>query len=52
MIAGDFMPAMFMRVVADVTTDTQEVKQGYGSLIFTGCFFLALIVVFIWWLRR
>jgi hypothetical protein len=25
---------------------------GYGNLIFMGCFFLALIAVAIWWLRR
>ena len=40
--------------VAEATTGTgvEEIKQGYGSLIFTGCFFVALIVVAIWWMKR
>jgi len=29
-----------------------ELKQGWGSLIFVGCFFLALIIAFIWWISR
>jgi hypothetical protein len=29
-----------------------DVKQGYSGLIFTGCFFLALILIGIWWLNR
>ena len=29
-----------------------DIKSSYGNLIFMGCFFLALIAVFIWWLRR
>ncbi len=33
-------------------TTVSEVNKGYGSLIFVGCFFLALIVVGIWWLKR
>ena len=33
-------------------TDIQEVKQGYKSLIFTGCFFIALIIVVIWLIKR
>jgi hypothetical protein len=31
---------------------TEELKRGYGSLLFTGLFFIALIILFIWWLRR
>ena len=31
---------------------SEELKRGWGSLIFMGCFFLALIIVGIWWLRR
>lgn len=38
--------------LADSATGVQEIKQGYASLIFTGCFFLALIVVAIWWIKR
>jgi hypothetical protein len=30
----------------------EELKRGWGSLIFTGCFFIALIIIAIWWLRR
>jgi len=40
--------------LADATTTVSgaELKSGWGSLIFTGCFFIALIIVAIWWLRR
>jgi hypothetical protein len=31
---------------------TEEIKKGYGALIFTGLFFLALLITGIWWLRR
>ena len=38
---------------ADTTQVTaEELKKGWGSLIVTGCFFLALIIIAIWWLRR
>ena len=38
---------------ADATQVTgEELKKGWGSLIFTGCFFIALIIIAIWWLRR
>jgi hypothetical protein len=30
----------------------EEIKSGWGSLIFMGCFILAVILVGIWWLRR
>ena len=33
-------------------TSLNEIKRGYGSLIFTGCFFLAVIVVTVWWIKR
>jgi len=33
-------------------SDLQEIKHGYASLIFTGCFFLAVIVVTVWWIKR
>jgi hypothetical protein len=40
-------------VLAQATqVGTEEVKKGYGSLIFMGCFFLALIAAAIWWLKR
>ena len=40
--------------LADATTQVtgEEIKSGWGSLIFTGCFFIALIFIAIWWLRR
>jgi uncharacterized membrane protein AbrB (regulator of aidB expression) len=31
---------------------SEEIKSGWGSLVFMGCFFLALIIAGIWWLRR
>lgn len=33
-------------------TSGEELKQGWGGLIFMGLFFLALIIVGIWWLKR
>jgi hypothetical protein len=33
-------------------TSGQEIKQGYGGLIFMGVFFLVLIFIGIWWLKR
>jgi len=30
----------------------EEIKGGYGGLIFIGLFFLALIFLGIWWLKR
>ena len=42
-----------MTLLAQMTqTSLSEVNKGYGSLIFVGCFFLALLLVFIWWLKR
>ena len=35
-----------------VTVNKQDIEQGYGGLIFIGLFFLALIIVGIWWLKR
>jgi hypothetical protein len=32
--------------------DLNELKSGYGGLIFMGVFFLVLIVAGIWWLKR
>jgi hypothetical protein len=31
---------------------SEELKQGWGGLIFMGLFFLALIIAGIWWLKR
>ena len=40
-------------ILAQATDNaTEVVKQGYGNLIFMGCFFIALIVAGIWWLKR
>jgi hypothetical protein len=35
-----------------VETSSQEIKDGYRGLIFIGCFFIALIILGIWWLKR
>ena len=35
-----------------VEVTKQDIKEGYGGLIFMGFFFIALIVVGIWWLKR
>jgi hypothetical protein len=40
-----------MALLAEAVT-VQDVRQGYGSLIFMGCFFLVAFVLFILWLRR
>ncbi len=32
--------------------DVRQLQRGYGSLVFTGVFFLVCIVAAIWWLRR
>jgi hypothetical protein len=33
-------------------TSPEEFKQGYGGLIFMALFFLGLIILGIWWLKR
>jgi hypothetical protein len=37
--------------LAEIDT-VEELKYGYGTLIFMGCFFLAVISAIVWWLRR
>ena len=32
--------------------ETVTVRQGYGSLLFTLCFLLAVVIGIIWWLKR
>jgi hypothetical protein len=41
-------------LLADSTTQSSlsEVNKGYGSLIFIGLFFLAILLVAVWWLKR
>ena len=40
-------------LLAQMTEATaEELKGGWGGLIFMGLFFLALIVAGIWWLKR
>jgi hypothetical protein len=34
------------------TDDIENVKSGYRSLIFVGCFFIALIIFIIWMIKR
>jgi hypothetical protein len=41
---------MLLARTAEATAD--EIWAGWGSLIFVGCFFLALIILGIWWLKR
>jgi len=42
-----------MNLLAQMTqTSLKEVNKGYGSLIFIGLFFLAILLVVIWWLKR
>jgi hypothetical protein len=42
-----------IQAASDTTQVTaQEIKEGWGSLIFTGCFILVCIIVFIVWLSR
>ena len=40
-------------LLAQMTEATgEDLKQGWGGLIFMGLFFLALIFLGIWWLKR
>jgi hypothetical protein len=39
-------------VVLAQESGTEQIRSGYGGLIFMGCFFLALIALGIWWLKR
>ena len=39
-------------VLSEAPTTMGDFKGGYGGLIFTGLFFLALIILGIWWLKR
>ncbi len=41
---------LLLAQVTEATAD--ELKSGWGGLIFMGLFFLALIVAGIWWLKR
>jgi hypothetical protein len=43
---------MYLLAEQFVETSPQEIKQGYGGLIFMGLFFLGLIILGIWWLKR
>ena len=40
-------------LLAQMTEATgEDLKKGWGGLIFMGLFFLALIIAGIWWLKR
>ena len=40
-------------LLAQMTEATgEDLRQGWGGLIFMGLFFLALIIAGIWWLKR
>jgi len=44
---------MFLLAADQLETATkQDIKEGWGGLIFMGLFVLALIVLGIWWLKR
>ena len=43
---------MLLIAEASQVVTQDEYKSGTGGLIFMGLFFLALIVVGIWWLKR
>jgi hypothetical protein len=46
------MHATLVAPLARAAVKVDDVASSYGSLIFMGCFFLALLLVLIWWLRR
>jgi uncharacterized membrane protein AbrB (regulator of aidB expression) len=46
------MTSVFWLLAQSSEVSGKELKQGWGSLIFVGCFFLALIIAFIWWISR
>ncbi len=41
-----------MWLLAEQASDVAQVQSHYGHLIFMGCFFIAAIIVGIWWLKR
>lgn len=38
--------------LAEETTKLSDVQSHYGNVVFMGLFFVAAILVFIWWLKR
>lgn len=38
--------------LAEEVTRLSDVQSHYGNVIFMGVFFIAVILVFIWWLKR
>jgi hypothetical protein len=43
---------MYLLAEQFVETSRQEIRQGYGGLIFMALFFLGLLILGIWWLKR
>ena len=43
---------MFLLAQAFQEATGEDIKGGYGGLIFIGLFFLGLIFAGIWWLKR
>jgi hypothetical protein len=41
-----------MWLLAQETVTKQDIKEGYGGLIFLGLFVIAFIMLGIWWLKR
>ena len=46
------MSALLAQLAQLTEATGDDVKQGWGGLIFMGLFFLALIIAGIWWLKR
>ena len=46
--------SMLLPILAEQmeTVSKQDLKEGYGGLIFIGIFVLALLGLAIWWLKR
>lgn len=38
--------------LAEETTKLSDVQHHYGNVVFMGVFFIAVILAFIWWLKR
>jgi hypothetical protein len=38
--------------IADASNELEQYKGHLGNLVFMGCFFIGVIVVGIWWLKR
>jgi uncharacterized membrane protein AbrB (regulator of aidB expression) len=46
------MSALLAQLAQMTEASGDDLKQGWGGLVFMGLFFLALIIAGIWWLKR